>query len=155
MVHPPSYTAYTPPHKPLPFTPILCYSPCLPDIQSSFLNSLSWYQSTSSMTYLLSDYQHTLLHRLLAILSFSNLSTCRTTGEQLYQSFHLPDLSVHTISLSVHLRLSIILIPKNPLRLSMCTALIIDLSFQPYIRIGTSNILCKTTTLKLQFPSIN
>ena len=47
--------------------------------------------------------------------------------------------------------LSILLIPSNPLRMSICKALILNLSLSfhnivslPYIRRGTSNVSCKT-----------
>ena len=65
----------------------LGYAPCIPPRKPSPFSSLAWhpnlfclnipsrYQSISSTGYSLNDYQHTLLHRLLAILSFSILST--------------------------------------------------------------------------------
>ena len=45
--HPPGNTPCIPPHKPQPFTRILNHFPCLPDIQTFSLNSLSHYQSVS------------------------------------------------------------------------------------------------------------
>ena len=62
-------------------------------------------------------------------------------------------LSLCTTVLSVHSRLSILLIPSRTLRLSTCTALILQLSFFIHIivsllflRTGTSNNSCKTLT---------
>ena len=57
-VHPLGYTLCIPPHKPLPFTPILDYSNLIS------LNAPSRYQSISTMVHPLNDYQHTFLHRL-------------------------------------------------------------------------------------------
>ena len=57
--------------------------------------------------------------------------------------------------------LSIFLIPNKPLRLSFYTAVTLDLSSfhniisLPYVRTGTSNVSCKTSTLNLQIPRIN
>ena len=69
---------------------------------------------------------------------------------------------VGTTPLSVHSGLSILLILSNSLKLSICTLLTLDLSFSlhnivslPYIGKGTSNVSCKTSTIKLQIPSIN
>ena len=39
-VHLPRYAPCIPPHKPLPYTPIMHPSPCLPDIQTSFLQAV-------------------------------------------------------------------------------------------------------------------
>ena len=50
-VHSPGYVPRIPPHIPLPLTPIMHHSPCLPDIQTIFLNSFSQYQITSSAAY--------------------------------------------------------------------------------------------------------
>ena len=52
------------------------------------------------------------------------------------------------------------LLLNKHLRSSICIILILDLSFHnivslPYIRTGTSNVSWKTSTLKLQIPSIN
>ena len=49
------------PHKPPPYTPIMLHSPCLPDVQNPFSSrSPLRYLFTSSVSYPLSDYQHTL-----------------------------------------------------------------------------------------------
>ena len=65
-----------PPNKPQPYTPILHPSPCLPDIQATFLqtalhgiNSLFRGLSTERLP------AHSPIQTLLAILSFSILST--------------------------------------------------------------------------------
>ena len=62
---------------------------------------------------------------------------------------HIPTL--HNSLICSFQTLSILLIPSNPLRLSICIALIPDLSFSyhnivslPYIRTRTSNVSCKT-----------
>ena len=38
-VHTPGYTLCIPSHKPLPYTPIMHHSPCLPDIQTSLFQA--------------------------------------------------------------------------------------------------------------------
>ena len=121
--------------------PILlaCQTSITLSLKHSFMVSI-----ISSTSYPLSDYQHILLYILLTII-FSIFSTWPTTGACLPQSFHLPTSSLRTTLLSI------LLIPSNPLRLSICTALFQDLSFYfhniislPYIRRGTSNVWCKT-----------
>ena len=73
-----------------------------------------------------------------------------------------PFITPHYSLIRAFRTLSFLLIPSKPLRLSICTALILDLSFSfynivslPYIRTGTNNVPCNTSTLKLQIPSIN
>ena len=120
------------------------------------VNTPSWYQSISFiMAYPLNDYQHTLLQRPLAILSLSILSTWlnhwSTTSSILSSR---PFFTLHNSLIRAFGTLSILLMPSNPLRLSICTALTLDLSFSsynivspPYRRTVTSKSSCKSLAL--------
>ena len=103
---------------------------CKPFRFPSFLNSPSWYQSISSTAYPLSDYQHTILHRLLTILSFSILSKWpnhQRTTSSIFSS--TPFITPYNYFIYAFRTLYILFIPSKPLRLSICTAPILDLSF--------------------------
>ena len=80
------------PSIPPPQTPTIHHSSCLPNTQTFFfLSSPSQYQSTSSLTDLLSNFStHFPKYTLLAILSVSILST-----RPLPSSSHTTILSVH------------------------------------------------------------
>ena len=71
-------------------------------------------------------------------------------------------LTPHNCLIHAFTTLCILLILSKPLKFSICIALILDLYFSihiivslPYVRKGTRNYSCKTTTIKLQTPSIN
>ena len=126
-VHPPGYALCTPPHKPPPFTHILHHSPCLPDIQTSFpqtvlhsINlSLSWpthWMTTSTLSYIDSLSNSIILHSLHMPKPLENtlINPFITPYNSLICAFRI---------------LSILLITSKPLRLSICTVLILDLSF--------------------------
>ena len=60
-----------------------------------------------------------------------------------------PPIPIFTTLICAFDTQSILLIPDNPLRLCICTALFLDFSFHiivslPYRRTGTSNVSCKT-----------
>ena len=87
----------------------------------------------------------------LAIISFFILSIWlsnrRTPSIHSFTPFNTP----HNYLINLFSTLSILLIPSSSLRLSICTPLILDLSYsfhnsvsQPYIRTGTSNVSCTT-----------
>ena len=148
-VHHSGNSPHIPPHKPPPFNPIMHPSPCLLDIQTFSLSSLSWYQSTSFLPYPLSDYQHTPLNRdnlsNYVILHFLHMA------EPLENTFANPFVTLHNSLIYAFRTLSILLIPNKHLRFSIYTALILNLSFSfhiiaslAYIRTGTSNDSCKT-----------
>ena len=101
-----SYTRTILPHKPPSYTPVIHHSPCWADIQISFFNNHTQYQSTSSAADLLSDYLHTPLHTLTQQFYHSPFSPHgRTTGEYLNKSICPPLSLLHTSLLSVHLGL--------------------------------------------------
>ena len=101
----------------------------------------------------LRDYLHTPLHRPSYQSCHSPFSSQdRTIGEHLPQSFRPPLSSLRITSLiRAFATLSILLIPNKPLRLSICTDLVLDLSFSfhiivslSYIRTGMIKVSCKT-----------
>ena len=85
---------------------------------------------------------------LLAILSFSILSIWpnhRRTPSSILSSASF--VTPHHCLIRTFGTLSILLIPSKPLRLSICTPLILILYIivsLPYVRTGTSNDSCKT-----------
>ena len=86
--------------------------------KESFTVSIYLYhglQSISTMAYLLSDYQHTSLHRHLVILSFPILSTWsnhRRTISSIFSS--TPLFTPHNCVICAFGILSILLIPRKP-----------------------------------------
>ena len=117
-----------------PYTPIMHHSSCLPDIQTFSSSSPSRYQSISSAAYPLSDYQHTPTFTLLAMLSFTILSTWpnhRRTSSPIFSS--APFITLHNCLFHSFGTLSILLIPNRPQRSSISTALILGLSFSLHI----------------------
>ena len=89
---------------------------------------------------------------LLAVLYFSILSTWPNHGRSpssiLSSTPFVTPHNSHIRALETH---SILLIPSNPLKLSTCTAVTLDLSFSfhnivslAYVRTGKSNVLCNT-----------
>ena len=151
--HPLGYTPCI--HKPPPITPILHHFLCFSGIQTS-LSSTVLHDINPSLPWLT---HRATTSTLFYLSSFPPHS--RTTGEHLHQSFRLPHLSLRTTLIRGLGTLFIILIPSKPLRLSIYTALILDLSSfhnivsLQYIITGTSNVSCKDSKLKLQIPSIN
>ena len=113
------------------------------------LTSPSQYQSTSSAAYPISNYLHTPLSTIMSFFILSTWPNQRKTSSLILLS--TPFITLHNSLIHAFRTLSIFLIPSKPVRLSICTALILDLSFSfyiivslPYIRTGLSNISCKT-----------
>ena len=147
-IYPLGYAPCTPPHKYLPFTPILHHFPHLPDIQTSFSQTIHLFLSLPTERLP----AHSPSQTLLAILSFSIFSTWpnnQRTPSSILSPTHF--YTLHNSLIREFWTISILLIPSKPLRLPICPALIVDLSFSihsivslPYIRTGISNVSCKT-----------
>ena len=134
-VHPPGYTQCTPPHKPHSLLSWTILLSCLTSkplfLKHSF--SISIHLFLGLLTEQLS----------LSILSIW-LNHCRIPSSILSSR---PFFTLHNSLICAFWILSILLIPSNPLRLSICTVLTLDLSFSlhnivslPYIKTGTSNV---------------
>ena len=132
-VHPPGYAPCTPPHNPLPCTSINHHSPCLPDIQTSFLQVVlhsinpplpipNHWVTTSSPSYKDPLTNPVILH------SFHMTKLSENTFINLF--IHGQTLSLRTTALFMHSRFYLFSwYPADLLRLYICTALILDLSF--------------------------
>ena len=145
-VHPLGNAPCIPPHKPSPYTPIIHHSPCLTGIQTSILQAvfhginppLPWSTHWSTTNTLSNIYP----------LSNSVVLHCFHMADRKTPSSIL--LSLHNSLICAFWTLSILLISSKPLRLSICMALILELSFSfhiivllSYIRTGMSNDSCK------------
>ena len=115
------------PHQPPPFPPIMHHSPCLPDIQTSFFKAVL--QGISSplpqSTYLVTTCTLPHIHPLNNPIILHSLHM----GEPSENIFINPFVFPNSFLISEFGTLSILLILSKPLRLSICTALILDLSF--------------------------
>ena len=137
------------PHKPLPFSPIMHHSPCLPNIQDFFLFQAviqcvnpplhGWPTKrlyTHFHIYTLSN--PIILHSLNMAhhpyhLSFPILSIWPNHRRTLSSILLSTSVASHNTLIRVFCTLSILLVSNRSLRLSICTILILDLSFYLYI----------------------
>ena len=128
-VHSPGSAPCIPSHKLPPYTPIMHHSPCLHDIQASLQTVLHGISSpVSQPTHCATTNTHSYIDPL--------------SNPVILHSFHMAEplentfinLFVYTLHHPAQLpcafgTLSILLIPSRPLRLPICTTLILDLSF--------------------------
>ena len=136
-----------------PFTLVMHHFACFPNMHSSFFKQFLLYQFTSSLADLLSDSPHAPFYQFIPH-SLNMAEPLKNTFTPFF-SF-TPFVIPHKSLIGSFGVLSILLIPKNPLRLSICTVLILGLSFSFYISVsllyrktGTSTVSCST----LVYPS--
>ena len=141
-VHPPSYTPCIPPHKPYHSLPSYTILLACPTSKPLFIK-----QSSMALIHLFRGLPTAQL--LAHSLSNPIILHSYHLAKPLDNTFINPFFNLHNSHIHAFGTLSLLLITSNPLKLSICTVLIIDLSFfyntvsLPYIRTGTSNVSFK------------